>query len=321
MYRTRKKKAFPPGTFIPTPARICAIIHLCAALTLLLWIASQPFMGDLFAIKSELLLYDSVLDRPESMAELTPDLRRFVNSGKENLMKKMQLRFVEKLTSMIRLLFLSLPTFESAWLFFSLVLPVMLLKRVEGAAQACLLLPIITLAYAVDNQINVPLTQDDSDRILFPTEEFIVHRYLNSPPSGTILEQQIALKSGWDRFLIERQVGQIPSEDPAIFKRQLEKGEFAFTIDRLRLRANRPILAVDSKIKRESPIILGVYLLWNCLFAGVAFRVRSRMGSSIGRKAFIESESVIGFSNARAAEESLEQNVPLRKLSARAIKS
>ena len=62
---SKKKKQFPPGTFIPTPARVAAIIQLCLAFSVILWCAGQPFMGELFAIKSKMILYQSVMGSPD----------------------------------------------------------------------------------------------------------------------------------------------------------------------------------------------------------------------------------------------------------------
>lgn len=272
MFHKRKKKTFAPGTFIATPARVAAIIHLCLAFTLLLWITSQPFMGDLFAIKSELLLYDSVFDQPELIAKLPPDQHQDLVLGHEALKKKMQLSFGEKFKSMLRLLLLYTPPLELAWLFFSLIIPVMLLMRIEGAAQACWILPVITLAYAVDNHMYAPSFQGHLDRDLFPTEEFITHHYLDAPLSNTIFEQQEQLTKGWQRFLIESWAGEAPADDATIFKQQLVKGEFAFNVARLQLRKNTPLLAIDIKPSKKSFVILGLYLAWNLLFAIIVLR-------------------------------------------------
>ena len=54
----RRKKTFPPGTFIPTPQRLMAIAQLCIAFSLLLWYAMQPFMGEYFDLRSRMLLYE-----------------------------------------------------------------------------------------------------------------------------------------------------------------------------------------------------------------------------------------------------------------------
>lgn len=279
MFHKRQKKTFAPGTFIATPVRAAAIIHLCLAFTLLLWITSQPFMGDLFAVKSELLLYDAVFDQPDLVAELPLDQRQDLLTEYKTLKNKLQLSFFEKFKSMLSLLCIYTPGLELAWLFFSLILPVMLLMRIEGAAISCLLLPVLTLAYAIDNSMYAPLSKGSSDQLLFPTEAFIVHHYLNAPLSPDIFEQQAELTKGWQRFLVENWVGEKPVEDLALFKQQVVKGEFALSVARTQLRAHKPLLAIESKPVRQSVAILGLYLIWNCFFAFVAYRwISSREG-------------------------------------------
>ncbi|MGZ3632816.1 MAG: hypothetical protein ACXWM7_00605 [Parachlamydiaceae bacterium] len=44
---------------------------------------------------------------------------------------------------MVELLLIKTPPLELVWLFFSILIPLLLLLRYEGAAQACWLLPII----------------------------------------------------------------------------------------------------------------------------------------------------------------------------------
>ena len=61
MFRKRTKKIYPPGTFIPTPARVCAIIQLCVAFTVLIWNMATPFAGELFNVKSKMILYHDVM--------------------------------------------------------------------------------------------------------------------------------------------------------------------------------------------------------------------------------------------------------------------
>lgn len=272
MFHKRQKKTFAPGTFIAGPARVAAIIHLCIAFSLLLWIISQPFMGDLFAVKSELLLYDTVFNQPELVAELPLDQQQELLTEYKILKSKLRLTSLEKFKSMLSLLCVYTPGLELAWLFFSLILPVMLLMRIEGAAVSCWLLPALTLAYAIDNTMHAPISKGPADQLLFPTEAFIVHHYLDAPLNADIFEQQTELTNGWQRFLVENWGGEEPSAEPGAFKQQVEKGEFAFTVARLQLRAGIPVLAIEIGPVRQSGSILGLYLMWNCFFAFVAYR-------------------------------------------------
>jgi hypothetical protein len=272
MFRKREKKVFPPGTFIPTPARIAAILHLCLAFSLLLWIMSQPFMGDLFAVKSELVLYDAVLAQEELVRQLPLEEAQWLREQYEALKAQLQIPFFDKLKMMWNLLLVKTPPLELAWLFFSILISLLLLLRYEGAAQACWLLPIIVFAYSWDNQWNASKAPKALDYALFPSEEMIIRDYLDTPLSPKISEQKEALTRGWKRYLIENWARETPSNDLHITSKQLEKGEFAFTMARIKARAQNKILAIDAVPYRQSLWILALYLFWNCFFASVAMR-------------------------------------------------
>ncbi len=274
MFRKREKKIFPPGTFIATPARLVAIVHLCLAFSLFLWIASQPFMGDLFAVKSELVLYEAVVEKQELMEKLSSDDNLLVSQRYENLKGKLQISFAVKWMMMLRLLIVQMPAWEQAWLFFSFVIPLLLLLRIEGAIQVCWLVPLITAGYCLNNQLNVPELQNHSDRALFPSEKYIVQRYLDGRLEGGILDQQNQLKKGWESYLIMEWANELPAEDNSIRGDQVVKGEFAFNIARIKVRKNEKILAVDKVPQRQSVMILGFYLLWNIFFAWAAQKAK-----------------------------------------------
>ena len=59
------RKTFPPGTFIPTSQRLMAIGQLCLVFSLMLWYMIQPFMGEYFALRSRMLLYEYVMGTSE----------------------------------------------------------------------------------------------------------------------------------------------------------------------------------------------------------------------------------------------------------------
>lgn len=281
MFRKREKKTFPPGTFIPTPARLAAIIHLCLAFSFMLWVASQPFMGDLFAIKSELVLYEAVIEKKDLLQELDSDEAQSIIKRYETLKEKLQIPFVDKIKMMLRLLMVQMSSWEQAWLLFSLVVPLLLLLRIEGSIQVCWLLPVITLAYCLDNQFNASHLENDSHRSVFPSEQYIVHRYLNSVLSADILSQQRELRKGWEHYLIEEWAQEVPAAQFQMQQQQIVKGEFAFNLARIKARQNEKILAVHKVPQKQSPWILGIYFLWNCFFAWIAFSKVGRAGSKI----------------------------------------
>src|SRR4051812_38869550 len=90
---SRPSKIFPPGTFIPTPQRLMAIGQLCLAFSLMLWYLTQPFMGEYFALRSRMLLYEYVMgtsDWTEQEAKLKRQVQRFkeLPEGEQRVLKE-----------------------------------------------------------------------------------------------------------------------------------------------------------------------------------------------------------------------------------------
>lgn len=270
MFRKREKKIFPPGTFIPFPARVAAIIHLCLAFSLLLWIASKPFLEDLFTIKSEKMALELVMKDP-LFKEVRNDQRFQIEEKYKTISEKLKLSFLDKISAMYQILFLKTPPFEQAWLLFSLIIPILLLLRIEGAAQACCLLPILVLAYAIDNQ---SLKESDSsfDQNFFPSEQYITENYLDKPLSNSIIEQREELLNGWKRYLIYEWAHEQPEKDSDLFQKQARKGEFAFQVAHALKKPLKLNLSVNKTPSKEPLALLAIYFIWNCLFAWIAMR-------------------------------------------------
>lgn len=273
----RFRKSFPPGTFIPTPQRLLAILQLCLAFSLLLWYMTQPFMGEYFALRSRMLLYEYVMgtsdilrSRPGQEAKLERQAQRFqqlpeserffIKKDYQKLQNYAQRPMLQKIGDGMRVLIRDIPLFEQAWLFFSILLAILILLKVEGAKQAAWLLPLIVLAYVVDNQLVGKPAIPSPDNPLFPTEEVIIHRYLSAPLASHPLEQKKQLEEGWHHYL----VAQWPSE--GVYA--LENAEFHFTIARLHLLHDQPraewLRPFHEKLGWPS---LTFYLLWNVFFA------------------------------------------------------
>lgn len=275
------KKTYPAGTFIPTPARVAAILQLCVAFSILFWELSEPFSGQLFRQKSDQLLYHELLgmgtpNMPEAQQEkLKRNQERFellsasdkaqILNGYEKLLADKQQPFIQKLPMSFQKA-LKQPLFKLGWLFFSILLPILLLKRAEGISGAIWILPLLTLCYAVDNQLYGKPSADRETR-LFPTEKQIVEGYLQQPLSRSIAEQQAQLKAGWQRYLVH--VWSKKSPEP--WSLQVEEGEFAFTHARIKARLGDQHTAelsrANREYERENSALLFLYLFWNLFFA------------------------------------------------------
>lgn len=289
MFRKRIKKQYAPGTFIPTPARLCAILQLCAAFTILLWHMSQPFVGEIFTIKSRLLYYQDALGIPSNdklsndrLERLTRNADRFkslpattqakLTSEMDAIQKDFQRSFWSKLVSVLKIFAFQLSGYEILWILFSIIIPIMLLKRVEGAAQAVWLLPLLVALYAADNRYYGHAASPSADALLFPSEQVLVANYVDGALSQNVFEQQEQLMLGWQRYLASYWAGQVPSNDPAVLAAQAEDGEFAFTLERLRLRALRGNADSLRGPIQQPMALLALYFFWNAFFAYTAWK-------------------------------------------------
>lgn len=289
MFRKRQKKQFPPGTFIPTPARICAILQLCLAFSVLLWNASEPFVGEIFTSKSRLLFYQDIMGIPandqvavEKTERLARNVKRFqalpkktretLNESMQRIQKQLQRSFWDKTASVFSLFTYKISPYELAWIFFSIVISILLLKRVDGASQAVWLLPLLTACYAVDSRWFGHSSQHSAETMLFPSEQELVTHYIKDPLSENVFEQQEQMMQGWKRYLIIKWADQVPSENPSIFDQQAEDGEFNFTLARLELRAKQGnFLTLTTNPPPSLPLLL-LYFFWNSYFAYTAWK-------------------------------------------------
>lgn len=278
---SRSRRTFPPGTFIPTSQRIMAIIQLCLAFSLLLWYMMQPFMGEYFALRSRMLLYEYTMGTSEILKartgedvkmirqtqrfnQLANEEQQLLKNDYKQLQDYAKRPTLKKIEDGMRLLIQDIPPFEQAWIFFSITIAILILLKREGAKQAALILPLIVAAYGIDNQLTGKLPSPSPDYGLFPTEEFILRRYLDEPLAATPLAQKEQLEKGWKQYLLENWSSDRKTSD------SLEEAEFNFTLARLKLLHAQPRSEwLHTFHEKLGPLFLILYLLWNGLFAWV----------------------------------------------------
>jgi hypothetical protein len=298
----KKKKEFPPETFIPTPKRLLAIIQLCIVFSLILWYATQPFMGEYFALRSRMLLYEYVMGTSElvksqlSQEKLTRHVQRFnLLSEPERQLLIQDYQFLQnralrstwnKIQDGLHTLLFAIPPFEMAWLFFSTLLAILLLLKVEGASQAVWILPLIVLAYSIDNRLNGRTIPDPPDLALFPTEATLIQHYLKEPLSSNWLEQKQQLQVGWERYLVSHWLLNKNERSLSDWQQQVEQANFNFTLARLKRLHSQPSKDWLSSFNLKlSYSFLCAYFLWNLFFAW------SSIGQATGRDCHIYSPS------------------------------
>jgi hypothetical protein len=307
MFRKRQKKYFAPGTFIPTPARIVAILQLCIAFTVILSSASYPFLGEIFHNKAQAMLYSDVMgnasavEAVEDKERLLRNAQRFdalpeqertqIQNEYHELQNSAKTSFLEKISRSISILAAQLPAFKQAWIFFSVAIALLLLLRIEGAVYAAWLLPVIALAYAWDNNTHGMQQSLSEEERLFPTEAIILHDYLEEPLSNNILEQQEQLQHGWQLYLVDKWSKQKPSKDALVFKQQIEEGEFKFNVARIKARKYENDVSVLFR-QKEHVLTLLLYVLWNLFFAWTVNRKKNRAVNNVESQSFSTVHSI-----------------------------
>jgi len=274
MFKNPKKtKHFPPGTFIPSAARVVAILHLCIAFTVLIWNLSLPFMGEAYNNRAQSLAYHSVMGGNDSIESeqirekfqnLPLNTKQNVLNGFHQLQTRESKGFFEKLLFSISIILFRLPPFEMAWLCLSFIIPIMLLKQVPSGRIASLLLPLVTLIYCADNMYfgkSPVLSRSDQ---LYPSENYLIEKYVEGPLSDKIMTQHAQLKNAWHLYLVNEWAS---PQSGSHFEQLLEDGKFSFNLARVQL-MNPPALNRLSLTQEKEPFLYYIlYLFWNALFS------------------------------------------------------
>lgn len=272
MFKKRIKKTYPEGTFIPHRPRVFAILQLCFIFSSILYILSDPFMGQYFQIKSDLLLFDYCLGfqseaHKELFDSLPDDLKSSLLSKYAFLKEISETSFLEKLRSAFDQLLFKSSSYDLAFMLLSIVIPICLLKKVEGARSSAFILPLIIFAKLLQNEWHLPEKKISQEIALYPKEEYLEKKYLNIPLSHlSVSQQQEELKRAWHFYLIEEILHENPAKDATIFKTQVFHAEYLFNVQR----ADRFTLShlkepIRNEKKPTGSIIIS--LIWNLIFA------------------------------------------------------
>ena len=234
MFKKRIKKHYPEGTFIPTAPRVCAIIQLCIAFSCILFIFSEPFAGEVFNLKSALLSYQNVMgiktDKIRSLDDIEQlkknkiyfqslplDQQNKLINEMEAIQKQFDQTIGDKLASIIQIFTLNLTSYELAFILLSIIIPILLLKRVDGATKIVWLLPLLIACYALDNRLYGKPRGIETDLLLFPTEKHLVSNYIKEGLKTNIFDQQKQLSQALKDYLIENFANETPSSEPIIY--------------------------------------------------------------------------------------------------------
>lgn len=278
MVSRKAKKIFPLGTFLPTPMRVLAILQLCTAFTTICLYAGHPFMGALFNQRAKLSLFEIVMGTLPGMLEkqqlynreqfgkLDPAKHQMILNAYYKLQAESNRPFLTKCSDSIKILLLEMPPFTKGWVFFSILLSILLLRKKEGAATACWILPILSVAFAFDSYHAPSKSTISPEERLFPNEEILLQKFLKEPLKPNILEQHAQLKRGWELFLIHEWAKEAPLTYPE-YEKQVFKGELAFNLKRLELRIKNPSASPTFLAGVSyNPLLFYLFCFWWNLF-------------------------------------------------------
>jgi len=253
--------------------KIFLIVHFCLALSYLCWLFVQPYAKNVLLKKSELSLYQMVMEREKLFEQLSPEDQATLIQGYATALQKKPHAWTEEIKQVL----LDTPPFALAWLFFSLVICLLLFFQIEGAVFSVWLLPCIVLIYAYF-LYETPKIHKES---LFPAEEYVLTTYMKTVENKAMGERERLLLA-WHRYLVVEWAHEPLSEDSKVFQEQLDKGLFAFNVARLKWilqgKGDEVILSGFT----TPPSLLGVscYFIWNLCFAWIINRKEKSLSTA-----------------------------------------
>jgi hypothetical protein len=186
----------------------------------------------------------------------------------------LQRTFVDKLLSEPAQ-FGGLSPYEAVWMALGVIVPILLLKKVEGAVQAAWLLPLVVALYAIDTKVWGPENKGPADAALFPTEAELLVQEGGAGVDLDPFEQRELLLRGWQKYLAEKWAGGVLTGSAEQLVRLAEEGEFHFNVARLGLLAEKGDLSRVLSPRGASPglPVLVLYFFWNVYFAYTVTRL------------------------------------------------
>lgn len=287
--------------------KAAVMIHLCFVFTFLAGVASQPFMGDLFAYKSASMVYQTLMGNQELLQKidheraqlLAPKMEHFRTHFKslpseqqEKLLKRyralQELAYTPWTTKCVKayhLVFFDLPALERLWIAMSIIFCVLLIRKREGAATAAWLVPLLACACILDNAYNGIEERVRKDYALFPSEKYLIQNYGSGSLKAKLSTQGEDIKKAWELFLVTEYAKQQPSQDLELFYMQVEDGEFQF-LNAQALLIEPSELGVDrAKMHQKAGIAYNLFFLsWNCCFAWLILRKKAPYPKPLSKK-------------------------------------
>lgn len=232
---------------IPKRIRIFCIIQLCIAFSVLLWILCSPFTESLYESKKTLSTIRWLVDdQSEYFDQTAPEVKNQIFKLEAAASRSMQESFLNKSKQSIENLFLGIPISKLLWLLLALLLPILVLKQVDGARELFWLFPVLAVFYALQN---FPATAPEP---IYPSESYLENRYLESPITGSIEQQKNLLEQAWKKFIVtEWSKESVSASDEEKFV----NGLYHFILNKTLQESSGP--------SKPGPWTLACYFIWN----------------------------------------------------------
>lgn len=236
----------------PLALRITAILQLIASFSVFLFLLFDPFMGEHFRLKEELLLIQNIrgdealiekaplhqekLRRNKArFSQLSPSARVAIDDRAHLLEWKMSASTLSKLGLGFKRVFFETPLILLIWIVLSTLFAIGCLKENVFLMRASWIAPFALLGYGYGIwQTAMPVKSP------YPNESELISNHLKQPLRSSLEEQAADLKKAWELYLIEKWGNATPSTDPLVYKSQLENGEFAFNVHLFDFKKNEP---------------------------------------------------------------------------------
>lgn len=239
--------------------RFLCILQLIVVFSVFCWNLGYPFLGAMYEVKQEKILYDYVFQPQNALyyAELPRAEKVWLEKKSSFWKSRLEGSFRAKMKESLMHMYFKMPRLELWWVILSVVACVMVLKQADGFRAVIWFLPLLTALFIFENVVWGEQQKMRGDSALYPSESEIQSRYIPEGLSGTPFEQQNRLSMAWDEYLKD-----------AWGNGDLKKGEFSFTLARIKAREGDKILSFSKTSFEKEPVyLLALYFIWNVFLA------------------------------------------------------
>lgn len=147
--------------------RIYLILHLCVAFTLIIVLVGFPYLDQQLEINRQKKLIQHVQQNGDFYGALPSSMQQKITERYGALLDA-QNQWGKGIDGVLGALFKGF-IFYRGWLFFSVLVPIMVLLGKKGAREALVLLPLLAVFYGIDGRMNGKVLVDST----VPTERHL----------------------------------------------------------------------------------------------------------------------------------------------------